>query len=136
MSLTGGGVALRLGDDTSVPLRRSLGTLVEQGDPALAEGFFDFYVELEVGGLLLYNHSPVRVQADSSCVPPEATYLELTQCVPLFDRPLGGVQLGALVFVEYNTNRCGNNVAGDQEACDGTDDQACPGQCQADCTCP
>ncbi len=31
---------------------------------------------------------------------------------------------------------CGDNVAEGGEACDGTDDDACPGECQADCTCP
>ncbi|MFQ5494210.1 MAG: IPTL-CTERM sorting domain-containing protein, partial [Phycisphaerae bacterium] len=30
---------------------------------------------------------------------------------------------------------CGNNVAETGEECDGTDDAACPGLCQADCTC-
>ena len=50
--------------------------------------------------------------------------------------PLGGVQMGALVFAEYNSNGCGNGLTGDQEECDGTDDAACPGQCQSDCTCP
>lgn len=30
---------------------------------------------------------------------------------------------------------CGNGVLEAGEACDGTDDAACPGQCQADCTC-
>jgi hypothetical protein len=31
---------------------------------------------------------------------------------------------------------CGNNVAELGEDCDGTDDRACPGLCQLDCTCP
>ncbi|MCH6562934.1 MAG: hypothetical protein IH800_11035, partial [Myxococcales bacterium] len=113
-----------------------LGTVVENGNPALADSFFDLYLELQVGGVLFYNHSPVKLKAETQCQPPEATYAELTQCVPLFDQPFGGVQIGAVVFAEYNTNRCGNNVAGDQEDCDGTDDAACPGQCQSDCTCP
>ena len=30
---------------------------------------------------------------------------------------------------------CGNNVVESPEECDGTDDGACPGRCQADCTC-
>jgi cysteine-rich repeat protein len=136
MTLTGGGVVLRLGDDTSVPIPASLGTVVEKVDAALAESFFDLFVELEVAGLVLYNHAPMRLQAEIRTLPPDATYVELAQCVPLFDHPLGGVQMGALVFAEYNTNRCGNGLAGDQEACDGTDDAACPGQCQSDCTCP
>ena len=31
---------------------------------------------------------------------------------------------------------CGDNLAEAGEECDGTDDAACPGQCQANCTCP
>jgi len=30
---------------------------------------------------------------------------------------------------------CGDNIREDPEQCDGTDDSACPGLCQADCTC-
>ncbi len=31
---------------------------------------------------------------------------------------------------------CGDNVRAGSEACDGSDDGACPGQCQPGCTCP
>ena len=31
---------------------------------------------------------------------------------------------------------CGNDIVETGEVCDGTSDAACPGQCQADCTCP
>lgn len=31
---------------------------------------------------------------------------------------------------------CGNDILDEGEACDGPDDDACPGQCRADCTCP
>jgi hypothetical protein len=31
---------------------------------------------------------------------------------------------------------CGNNIREGTEACDGSSDAACPGQCQLDCTCP
>ena len=32
---------------------------------------------------------------------------------------------------------CGDNIINQEwEECDGTDDQACPGECQQDCTCP
>ncbi len=104
MSLTGGGVVLRVGDDASVSIPNSLGTVVENGDPALADSFFEVFLELEVGGVLFYNHSPVKLKAETQCQPPEATYMELTQCVPLFDQPFGGVQTAAVVFAEYNTN--------------------------------
>ena len=136
MSLSGGGIVLRVGDEASATIPSSLGTVVETGDPAVAESFFDLFVELEVGGLQLYNHAPFRLRTDITLMPPQATYLEVTQCVPLFDDPTSGIQIGALVFAVYSANRCGNNVVGDQEACDGTDDTACPDQCQPDCSCP
>jgi len=31
---------------------------------------------------------------------------------------------------------CGNNVREGAEECDGTDDAACPGQCNPNCKCP
>ena len=34
------------------------------------------------------------------------------------------------------TPPCGNNVAEGAEECDGTDDAACPGECQTNCQCP
>lgn len=39
-------------------------------------------------------------------------------------------------FGELDGGICGNNIVDGDEACDGPDDDACPGQCRADCTCP
>ncbi len=136
MNLGGAGVVLKAGDAAGVLLSASRGTVLEGNDPGLAESLFDIFFELEVDGTKLYNHDPVRVQADTECIPPDATYLQVSGCVPLFDDPAAGAQLGALVMLEPSTNRCGNDVAGDQEQCDGTDDASCPDQCQPDCTCP
>jgi cysteine-rich repeat protein len=138
MSLTGGDVAFRAGDSGTVPLAPSLGTTLESIDPTLADSFFDIFFEIELEGVRFYNHLPVRVESQAiQCAPADATYVHQPQCLPLFDDPTPvGVQIGALVSAEHSTNRCGNNVAGDQEQCDGTDDSACPGLCQADCTCP
>jgi hypothetical protein len=105
MSLSGGDVMLRVGDPASSPLWPSLGTIVEKTDPALADSFFDVFFELEVDGVRLYNHSPARLQAEIRRVPPDAAYLGPTDCVPLFDDPSGGVEMGALVGLEYNSNR-------------------------------
>jgi hypothetical protein len=33
-------------------------------------------------------------------------------------------------------NTCGDSIQDPGEECDGTDDAACPGECQVDCTCP
>lgn len=41
-----------------------------------------------------------------------------------------------LVCAPANENPCGNGVVDGGETCDGTDDDACPGLCAADCTCP
>jgi hypothetical protein len=134
--LSGGGVVLRAGNAASAPLLPSLGTILEKSGAVLADSFFDVFLEIEVGGAQLYNQQPVRLEAELGCFPPDVTFLQTTGCVPLFDQPTGGIQVGALVEITLDTNRCGNNVAGDQEQCDGTDDAVCPGQCQADCTCP
>jgi hypothetical protein len=37
---------------------------------------------------------------------------------------------------ENAVNCCGNNIANGTEECDGTDADACSGECRADCTCP
>jgi hypothetical protein len=105
MSLSGGDVTLRVGDTASSALRPSPGTIVEKTDPALADSFFDVFFELEVDGVRLYNHEPARLQAEIRRVPPDAAYLAVTGCVPLFDDPSGGVEMGALVGLEYNTNQ-------------------------------
>ncbi len=36
----------------------------------------------------------------------------------------------------HESPRCGDNIRQGGEACDGTDDAACPALCQTDCTCP
>jgi hypothetical protein len=105
MSLNGGDAVLRIGDTASSPLWPSLGTIIEKTDPALADSFFNVFFELEVDGIRLYNHAPARLQAEIRRVPPDATYLGPTDCLPLFDDASGGVEIGALVGLEYNTNR-------------------------------
>jgi cysteine-rich repeat protein len=136
LSLTGGGVGFRAGQAAAIPLLNSLGTLVEQLNHVDADSFFDVFLEIEVDGVRLYNHDPIQLQVEINSFPPDETYVHSAGCIPLFDQPVGGVQIGALVEFTHDTNPCGNNVAGDSEQCDGIDDAACPGQCQADCACP
>jgi hypothetical protein len=112
LSLTGPGVALAAGGDASVPLSPSIGTVVERGDPALGDSFLDVFLELELNGARLYNHVPLKLQAAVDSDPPEATYLPLVGCMPLFDDPLGGAPSGGLVTVELTTRRCGGGVPG------------------------
>ncbi len=135
-SASGSGVLLKAGGSAGVLLPASRGAVVEAVDPAQAESLLDLFFELEVEGAKLYNHDPVRVLADTECIPADASYLHLSGCVPLFDDPAAGVQVGNLVTLEPSTNRCGNDIAGDQEECDGSDDASCPGQCQTNCSCP
>jgi hypothetical protein len=115
MSLTAAQVELRAGNAGAVPLSPSLGTVVEKNDPALGDSFFDLFFELEVNGTRLYNHSPVRVQAEVTSQPPEATYLAPTGCLLLYDDPAGGLRVGSLVSLELVTRRCGGNLPGMDE---------------------
>jgi hypothetical protein len=136
LSLTGGGVGVRAGQAAAIPLLNSLGTVVEQINHVDADSFFRLFVEIEVDGVRLYNHDPIPLHVDINSFPPDETYVHSAGCIPLFDQPVGGIQIGSLVELTYDADPCGNNVAGDSEQCDGTDDAACPGQCQADCACP
>jgi hypothetical protein len=50
----------------------------------------------------------------------------------------GGVEaghLGAPLHDPRDSPVCGNNVKEGAEQCDGSDATACPGSCQANCTC-
>jgi hypothetical protein len=39
-------------------------------------------------------------------------------------------------IVNASCGSCGNDVVDEAEECDGSDDAACPGQCQTNCSCP
>ena len=99
-------------DRGAAALRPSYGTLAEQpAEPALADGFFDLYTEIEVlrddGEVLvrLYNQDPARVEAVVDCIPAEANYRSSPGCIALYTSPIDGegVHVANLVSAEYRT---------------------------------
>ncbi len=117
MTLTNGAVSLWAGQGPSpfnedVTLSPSLGTIVERpGNPAFADSFFDVFFEIKLPGpdpIFLYNHpvgddeNALRVQNVISGVPPlNETYVHNTECIPLFDDPIGGTHIANLVSAEH-----------------------------------
>ncbi len=87
----GGVLAASLGETTQNP-----------GDPMLADSFFDVFFELDLGGgQRVYNHSPLRVSASITCVPPDQVFT-FAGCLPLFTQPVGGVQVAQIVEVLHD----------------------------------
>jgi len=94
LSLTGGGGGLVAGAGLGQGgvLGSSLGAFAEQyGDNTLADSFFDVYVELHLGGgVYLYNHTPIRIDAVIDGVPVVATYDSGPVLIALYDSPAMG----------------------------------------------
>ncbi len=111
MTLTGGGVTLRVGVNTpginpAVP--NTFGAVAEQpADPALAESFFDVFFEVAgVPGGPVYNHTALRIDAAPPIefVPPDTVYLHPSPlCLPLYDDPVAGTLLYNLVEANHDT---------------------------------
>ena len=131
MLLTGGGVTLRAG--TQYGLQYSRGAIAEQmDDPTMADSFFDVFFEVEFSGLRAYNHVPLHVESIIDCVPPNTSYIHPTECIPLYDTPLGSaepVHVGNIVTAIHSTFlECGDPATGDCRAPNGTpfcDDAVC-----------
>jgi len=107
MSLTGSGFTLvagaGLGQGGVLP--PSQGAIAEKaGDPALADSFFDVFFEIRAdgGGAPVYNQDPVRVRSEINCLPPNATYFHLIECLPLYTSPIPGQ--GSLVAYLTSAN--------------------------------
>jgi len=94
MSLTGGGVTIKAGtmSGSALPLPPTLGAISEEpSNPALADSFFDVFVEIDLGGgVRYYNHTPVRVAQVIDCVPPHDIYYHISGCLPLYTTPPPG----------------------------------------------
>ncbi|MEK6799186.1 MAG: hypothetical protein AABZ12_09500 [Planctomycetota bacterium] len=95
MSLTGGGMILKAGtmSGSAQALTPTKGTVAEQtGNPALADSFFDVFVELDLGGgVYAYNWAAIRVTDVVECLPPDGKYIHIAGCTPLYSSPVVGV---------------------------------------------
>ena len=77
-----------LGDFRLAP---SLGVVAESpADPSIANSFFDLFFEIRGGPAPVYNQTPLRIQADITCIPPRAMYGHPNGCMPLFTSPAPG----------------------------------------------
>jgi IPTL-CTERM motif len=105
LSVTGSGSTLfaGVGLGQGGVLAPSLGTIVERAsDSFLADGFFDVFLEIDLGGgLFAYNQTPVRLESAIGCVRPNATFRHSGGCIPLFSAPVGGVLVANLVTAEF-----------------------------------
>jgi hypothetical protein len=101
MTLTGGGATLRAGSGLGLPA--SLGQIVQQQeDPSVADSFFDVFFEVDIGGMVVHNQTPLHVQMEIECIPPQGTYVHvITQPIPLFDQ--NGVHVANLVTARHIT---------------------------------
>jgi len=114
MSLTGNGITLMVGKNTpgiypNIP--RTLGAVAEQADAdaKLGDSFFHVFFEVTgVPGGPVYSHTPLKVEAVISYVPPHVVYMHPTSlCLPLFNDPVGGVPLYNLVSAYHDTGGVG-----------------------------
>ncbi len=118
MCLTGSGAALVAGrgGPSTFPLRPSFGVVAETpSDPALADSFFDVFVELQPpGGPACYNLNPSKVVSQVNCLPPSAVYQKVTACLPFFTRGqcVGGLSHGQPCV--YPENCPGGSCQGQQ----------------------
>ncbi len=92
MTLTGGGVTLRVGKNQGGVIFPTHGAIAESfADPTIGESFFDVFFEVDLGGgQFAYNQQAVTVAADITCVPPRANYRHQPGCTPLYTSPVPG----------------------------------------------
>ena len=104
-----GAIKLIAGQSAAPELRRSLGAIVEfQGNDSLALSFFDVFFKIVTPMGTLYNHEPLRIQADIDRVPPVAVYQHIFDslfCIGLYDSPDPGqgTKRANLVKAEHET---------------------------------
>jgi hypothetical protein len=84
-------------------LQASLGTTVEDpSDSGVGDSFFNVYFEIDLGGgQYVYNHEPLVMSADITCVPPIETFTITEPCIAVYDFPpgLGRASAGVEPFV-------------------------------------
>jgi hypothetical protein len=146
MTLSGGGVVFTAGAGLGRGgvLSPSLGVILEQsGDDRAADSFFDMFFEIDLGaGRFAYNLMPLRVESKIDCIPPDATYIHPTGCLPLYDSPVPGAGdiIAQLVTADHSTfPACGDPGTGDCRRPNGTpycdDAECCDRVCATDPFC-
>jgi len=109
MNLTGGGVTLRAGTQTSginPAVLATTGLVTEQtGDNTKADSSFNVFFQVDLGGgVVLYNHNALQVAATISCDPPSVTYAKVgTQAISLFTTPTAGTEQARVNTVYHST---------------------------------
>ncbi|HNQ22041.1 MAG TPA: hypothetical protein PKK06_03000 [Phycisphaerae bacterium] len=100
------GVILRAGRGLE-EVQSTLGAGLESpSEPWVVDSFFDVFFEVQLpSGDALFNQSAVRLEAPIGCVPPIATFVFPTACVPLYTSPLPGqgLHVANLVYVDHET---------------------------------
>ncbi|MHC4696678.1 MAG: hypothetical protein ACYTFA_08055 [Planctomycetota bacterium] len=110
MCLIGGGVTLVAGGGQGQGgvLSPSLGAIAEDADDSEStESFFDVFFEVDLGNSSFgYNQTALRIAIDINCVPPQAEYIHVTDCLELFTSPVvgEGTLVANLVSAEHHVN--------------------------------
>ncbi len=107
MVLTSGGVILTVGAGLGQGgvLAPTLGTITATGDPDVGDSAFNVFFEFDGAGIgTVYNQAPLLIQADITCVPPQARYLHPEgQCIPLWSDVAGGTIVAYLGDAVHET---------------------------------
>jgi hypothetical protein len=94
MDLEGGGFQLIVGANQTPDLtRQTLGTIVEQADDnTIGDSIYAVYFEAVIPGIgPVWNHDPLGIAAEITCVPPKTEYLHPQgQCIAFYDAPGDG----------------------------------------------
>ncbi|MFC1573436.1 FlgD immunoglobulin-like domain containing protein, partial [Candidatus Eisenbacteria bacterium] len=108
MCLTASGYTLTAGagQGQGGVLAPSLGAIAEKpSNPTVAKSFFRVYFEIETpGGQFLYNHTPLIIHSDITCLPPKVGYIHVQDCIPLFDHPTAGTHVANLTSADHVVN--------------------------------
>ncbi len=105
MCLSGGGITLRAGQGQGGIVMPSLGTIIEQPtDSNVADSIFEVFFEIDLGdGMKLYNHDPLIMGSEITCIPPRAIFVS-SDCIALYDDPVGGVHMANVVSAKHMVN--------------------------------
>ena len=100
-----------------IPLPPSFGVITPAGFPPKwpQASFFDVFTEISLddngdasaatGVSVLYNQTPLRVEAEIDCIPPDTDYIHPIECFPLYTSPIPGegAHVANLVSARHGT---------------------------------